>query len=119
MKTTIPTSDFFDLDRFIQDVRNYRLRQGLSHIEMGELGGIHASHVRAVIHYKRVLTLPIACILAEVCDLSLDSYRKPRSQWTKTPSESDSSNSTTSSVGRILPWEKPAPDVRERLGLTS
>ena len=76
MAAKIPrqSGDWFDVDAFRQDVRTYMKRQGLTAGEAANLCDLSYTTVTAFLAGGDP-SLPPACALADLCDLSLDVYR--------------------------------------------
>ena len=66
----------FDVARFTVDVRRQAHRWGWTMTELGHRAGVSPGRVREVVGGRGGLSLLTACALAEVCDLSLDDYRR-------------------------------------------
>lgn len=67
---------YFDLDRFVEDLVQYKKRQKLTLQKMGKLADLHWNTVKAVLTKRSWPTLLTATALANVADLNLDDYRK-------------------------------------------
>jgi transcriptional regulator with XRE-family HTH domain len=65
----------FDVQAFMDDVERFRKRRGWSQNEMADVCGVSSSTVKMFAQGNRPPGLFLACVLADVCDLSLDKYR--------------------------------------------
>lgn len=65
----------FDTRAFLDDVERFRTRRGWSKQEFADIAGVSASTVKMFAYGKRPPGLYLVCVLADVCDLSLDKYR--------------------------------------------
>lgn len=66
----------FDGDRFIADVMAHMARHKLSSRMLLASADLDIASGLAVLRGERYPSLLVACSLADVCDLSLDAYRK-------------------------------------------
>jgi hypothetical protein len=67
---------YFDFDQFIGDVNVYRVRQCLTVLEMADKADITFNGMRRILNSETLEpSFGNICILAEMCDLSLDHYR--------------------------------------------
>lgn len=74
-KHRIPLSEVFDHKSFIDDVQEYRIRQGDRIADLCPIYGIHPNTFFAIRSGRQQLSLTVACLLADYADLSLDKYR--------------------------------------------
>ncbi len=65
----------FDVPAFSEDVERFRVRRGWSKAEMADVCGISLSTLKMFVQNSRPPGLFLVCVLADVCDLSLDKYR--------------------------------------------
>lgn len=68
-------TEVFDTERLLLDAYHYQVRQRLTYTDMARRAGCSRTTIREVLEGKS-LSLWMACRLADVCDLSLDDYRK-------------------------------------------
>jgi len=67
--------EVFDVPAFSEDVDRFRVRRGWSKAEMADVCGISQSTLKGFLQLNRPPGLFLVCVLADVCDLSLDKYR--------------------------------------------
>jgi len=65
----------FDVTAFAEDVERFRVRRGWSKAEMADVCGISLSTFKMFVQGNRPPGLFLVCVLADICDLSLDKYR--------------------------------------------
>lgn len=71
----------FDMDAFRGDILAYCRRQRIDHAELSARAGLAKASVSRFIRGGRGLGLRAVCLLADACDLSLDSYRVQEEAW--------------------------------------
>lgn len=71
------SSAVFDGDRFIAAVLAYMDRHRVSARSLLAAAGLDLSSGLQVLRGDRAPSLLVACSLADVCDLSIDDYRRP------------------------------------------
>lgn len=66
----------FDGDRFVADVLTYAERWNVSRRQMALAADVDLATLLGLLRREREPSLLMACALADVCDLSLDAYRR-------------------------------------------
>lgn len=66
----------FDVDRFRADVTAYMRRWHLTPCALGRAAELAPSTAHAFITGRHGPSLLVACALADICDLTLDQYRR-------------------------------------------
>lgn len=72
--------EWFNVDAFVMAARKYCERHDVSFQGLSAQSDIAISTLMAQMGGVGELTLRVACAVAEVCDLSLDTYRLTQSQ---------------------------------------
>lgn len=67
---------FFDIHRFVNDLRAYRRNQQLTFAQMAELSGLDGRTISMILSRSKSPTFVTAIVLANMADLLLDWYRK-------------------------------------------
>lgn len=72
----VSSATVFDSEQFVADVIAYTKRWRINHKQLIITACLDESSTRAVLRGEQPLTLYVACKLADICDLSLDKYRR-------------------------------------------
>jgi transcriptional regulator with XRE-family HTH domain len=68
----------FDVSLFVTHVTQFMARQRISRGQLAALANVHPYTVEQIMDGERTPSLSVVVDLADVCDLSLDRYRKHR-----------------------------------------
>ena len=74
--TYIGPDDVFDIDKFYDDIKAYADRKKLTYTNLADVCIVDRSWLSKNIRDRNNLSLRMACLLAEACDLNLHSYIK-------------------------------------------